>query len=57
MHNNRNSGWRGLLRRSIPGLLLLAVGIAFLLYGIHRQEHQVVAAKSNIVCLECIGIG
>ncbi len=57
MHKNRNSGWRGLLRRSIPGLLLLAVGIAFLLYGIHRQEHQVVAAKSNIVCLECIGIG
>lgn len=45
------------LRRSGAGLLLLAVGVFFLLYGIHRQEHQTVAQKSNIICLECIGIG
>lgn len=46
-----------LLRRSGAGLLLLAVGISFLLYGVHRQEHVTVANKSTIICLECIGIG
>lgn len=45
------------LRRSGAGLLLLAVGVSFLLYGVHRQEHQTVARKSNMICLECIGIG
>lgn len=45
------------LRRSAAGLLLLAIGIGCLVYGVHRREHETVAKKSNIVCLECIGIG
>lgn len=45
------------LRRFGLGLLALAVGVSFLLYGIHRQEHLDVARKSNLICLECIGIG
>lgn len=45
------------LRRSGAGLLALILGVGCLLYGIHRQEHETVAKKSNLVCLECIGIG
>lgn len=45
------------LKKQAAGLFLLAVGILFLLYGIYRNEHKTVADKSNIVCLECIGIG
>lgn len=45
------------LRRNIAGLLVLTLGIGCLFYGIHRREHETVAKKSNIVCLECIGIG
>lgn len=39
------------------GLLLLVIGVVFLLTGIHRQEHLTVEKKSNLICLECIGIG
>ena len=39
------------------GLLLLLVGCMFLAYGIHRNEHETVGKKSNLICLECIGIG
>lgn len=48
---------RRLLNRQGVGLLLLMVGVLSLLYGIHRQEQETVAHKSNIICLECIGIG
>lgn len=44
-------------KRNIAGILVLMLGISFLLYGIHRREHQTVAKKANIICLECIGIG
>lgn len=44
------------LRRCGAGLLILAIGISCLLYGIHRQEHITVGEKANIICLECIGI-
>lgn len=46
-----------LLRRYGAGLLALLLGVTFLLYGVHRQEHKTVMKKSNIICLECIGIG
>lgn len=45
------------LRRFGAGLLALSLGVGCLLYGIHRREHETVAKKSNMVCLECIGIG
>ena len=44
-------------KRSVTGILLLVIGILFLLNGIHRNEHTTVQNKSNIICLECIGIG
>ena len=39
------------------GLLMLLIGILFVLNGIHREEHLTVEKKSNLICLECIGIG
>lgn len=44
-------------KETMIGVLLLIVGILFLLNGICRQEHITVEKKSNIICLECIGIG
>ncbi|WP_417083109.1 CD1871A family CXXC motif-containing protein [Evtepia gabavorous] len=38
-------------------ILLLIMGTLALLYGVHRDEHLMVAQKSNLICLECIGIG
>lgn len=38
-------------------ILLLLIGALSLLYGIHRDEHLMVEKKSNLICLECIGIG
>lgn len=45
------------LKKQGMGLLLLGLGVLFLMYGIHREEHRTVEKKSNIICLECIGIG
>lgn len=48
---------RKFLKKQGVGLLLLLLGLNFLFYGIHRQEHKTVEKKSSIICLECIGIG
>lgn len=45
------------LKKQGIGLLMLLIGVLFLLNGIHRQEHVTVEKKSNLICLECIGIG
>ena len=39
------------------GLAISTAGMLFVSLGIHRHEHKVVSKKSNIICLECIGIG
>lgn len=39
------------------GLILLLAGCISLAYGVHRNEHETVGKKSNMICLECIGIG
>lgn len=44
-------------KKNLVGILLLTIGILFLLTGIHREEHKTVEQKSNMICLECIGIG
>jgi len=36
---------------------LLALGIAFILVGVLREEYLVVLKKAVMICLECIGIG
>lgn len=38
------------------GIVMLLIGCLFVMNGIHRQEHKTVEKKSNIVCMECIGI-
>ena len=38
-------------------MFFLIIGIMSALYGIRRGEHLLVEKKSNIICLECIGIG
>ena len=48
---------RKLMTRQGMAILLLFIGTCSLLYGIHRDEHLMVEKKSNIICLECIGIG
>lgn len=48
---------RNQVKKQKIALLLLAVGILSVGFGIHRQEHVTVAQKSNIICMECIGIG
>lgn len=45
------------MKRQRIGLILLLVGCISLAYGVHRNEHETVGKKSNIICLECIGIG
>lgn len=44
-------------KRNIIAVSIIAVGILFVIYGIHRGEIDVVLRKAVNVCLECIGIG
>ena len=37
--------------------VLLAAGIAMLLFGIFRGEAETVLEKAIRICLECVGIG
>ena len=46
-----------LLLTATVGLAIFIAGMLFVSLGIHRQEHKIVSKKSNIICLECIGIG
>lgn len=43
--------------QSRKGFILLGVGIVLMLIGIYLGEPQIVAKKSNMICMECIGIG
>lgn len=44
-------------KRNLAGVLFLVFGILFLLTGIYRKEQETVGQKSNMICLECVGIG
>lgn len=37
--------------------LVFMIAIAFIIYGMTRQEYLVVLKKAVNICLECIGIG
>ena len=39
------------------GILLAAVGILMMVFGIYRGEMEVVLTKAVNICMECIGIG
>lgn len=44
-------------KRKVLPLVVILLGVVFLGLGVYRGEHKMVEAKSNIICLECIGIG
>lgn len=44
-------------KKNIIAFSIIAVGIAFLCFGIYRGEIDVVFRKAVNICLECIGIG
>lgn len=37
--------------------VIISVAVAFIAYGIIREEHLTVLRKAVRVCFECIGIG
>lgn len=43
-------------RRRI-GIACLVLGLAFVGFGLLREEHLAVLKKAAAICLECIGIG
>ena len=45
------------LRENGPALLLLALGLALLIFGLARGEGEIVFRKAVNICLECIGLG
>ena len=62
--SNDYDGWKAKIDEVLKkveenkvGLAIFIAGMLFVSLGIHRQEHKVVSKKSNIICLECIGIG
>lgn len=44
-------------KKNIITFSIIAVGVAFLCFGIYRGEAMVVLRKAVNICLECIGIG
>ena len=43
-------------RRRI-GIACLVLGLAFVGFGLLREEHLTVLKKAAAICLDCIGIG
>lgn len=48
---------RRLLSSRWLGVAAAALGLAMMVYGIYRDELNVVFTKAVNICLECIGIG
>lgn len=38
-------------------LCLIAVALAFILFGLMREEAMTVIRKATNICMECIGLG
>lgn len=45
------------IRKNKMSLSFLLLGLISISIGIYRKEPVIVLNKSNIICLECIGIG
>jgi len=46
-----------IIKKNKVGLAIFIAGMLLYLLEFTEQEHKVVSKKSNIICLECIGIG
>ena len=44
-------------KRRRMGIACLVLGLAFVGFGLLREEHLTVLKKAAAICLECIGIG
>lgn len=44
-------------KSSLPGVLLLLLGITFIIAGLLTGQDEAVFQKAVRICLECIGIG
>lgn len=47
---------KGALPRRL-GLAVAALGLLLMLWGIYRNELQILFTKAINICLECVGIG
>jgi len=45
------------MKTSVLRALIMLLGLALMLYGLHRGEATTVMQRAITVCLECIGIG
>lgn len=45
------------IKRNRVALVLIALGIAFIVFGVWRGEVETVLRKAVNVCMECIGLG
>ncbi|MDY2960476.1 MAG: CD1871A family CXXC motif-containing protein [Hornefia sp.] len=43
--------------RKAVSIGVFAIGILFIIYGVHRGEVDTVFSKAVRICLECVGIG
>lgn len=44
-------------KRHYIGIVCFVMGLAFVGFGLLREEHLTVLKKAAAICLECIGIG
>ena len=44
-------------KQNLVRAAVLLTALAFIIFGILREEHLVVLKKAVNICLECIGIG
>lgn len=44
-------------KKAVLQVLLMAAGVAMIVFGIYRGEAETVLGKAIRICLECVGIG
>lgn len=44
-------------KKTVAQMFFLLIGMAMLIFGIWREEAQIVFSKAIRLCMECVGIG